>query len=64
MTFAIAISQSNSANQPPKCYVEKWIDGIHWDTKYSPDILDSLEEVYFILNELFTKTPQRVSHHW
>ena len=23
-----------------ECFVEKWIDDIHWDTKYSTDILD------------------------
>ena len=42
-----------------KCFVEKWIDGIHWDTKYSTDILDSLKEVCFILN-----VPSRVIYCW
>ena len=64
MTFAIRIPQSASVNQPSKCFVEKWIDGIHWDTEYSPDILDLLEEIYFILNVLFRKAPQRASHRW
>ena len=45
--------------KPFKCFVEKWIDGIHWDTKYSTDILDSLKEVCFILN-----VPSRVIHCW
>ena len=26
--------------KPFECFVEKWIDDIHWDTKYSTDILD------------------------
>ena len=46
-----------------ECFVEKWIDDIHWDIKYSTDILDSLKEICFILNVPFRK-PQRVSHHW
>ena len=48
--------------KPFECFVEKWIDGIHWDTKYSTDILDSLKEICFILNVPFRKPPQRVSH--
>ena len=50
--------------KPFECFVEKWIDDIHWDTKYSTDILDSLKEIYFILNVPFRKPPQRVSHRW
>ena len=48
--------------KPFECFVEKWIDDIHWDTKYSTDILDSLKEICFILNVPFRKPPQRVSH--
>ena len=48
--------------KPFECFVEKWIDGIHWDTKYSTDILDLLKEICFILNVPFRKPPQRVSH--
>ena len=47
-----------------KCFVEKCIDNIYWDTKYSTDILDSLKEICFILNLRFRKPPQRVSHRW
>ena len=47
--------------KPFECYVEKWIDDIHWDKKYSTDILDSLKEICFILNGPFRKS-QRVSH--
>ena len=47
-----------------KCFVEKWIDDIYWDTKYSTDILDSLKEICFILDIPFRKPPQRVSHRW
>ena len=50
--------------KPFECFVEKWIDDIHWDTKYSTDILDSLKEICFILNIPFRKPPQRVSHRW
>ena len=50
--------------KPFECFAEKWIDGIHWDTKYSTDILDSLKEICFILNVLFRKPPRRVRHHW
>ena len=46
-----------------ECSVEKWIDDIHWDTRYSTDILDLLKEICFILNVLFRK-PLRVSHRW
>ena len=47
-----------------ECFIEKWIDDIHWDTKYSTDILDSLKEICFILNVRFRKPPQRGSHCW
>ena len=47
-----------------ECFVEKWIDGIDWDTKYSTDLLDSLKDICFILNVSFKKPPQRVSHCW
>ena len=50
--------------KPFECFVEKWIDAIHWDTKYSTDIFDSLKEICFILNVSFRKPPQRVSHCW
>ena len=50
--------------KPFECFVEKWIDDIHWDTKYSTDILDSLKEICFILNIPFRKPPQRVNHRW
>ena len=50
--------------KPFECFVEKWIDDIHWDTKYSTDILDSLKEICFILNVRFRKPPQRGSHCW
>ena len=50
--------------KPFECFVEKWIDDIHWDTKYSTDILDLLKEICFILNVPFRKPPQRVSHRW
>ena len=50
--------------KPFECFVEKWIDDIHWNTKYSTDILDSLKEIYFMLNVPFRKPPQRVSHRW
>ena len=50
--------------KPFECFAEKWIDGIHWDTKYSTDILDSLKEICFILNVPFRKPPKRVSHRW
>ena len=38
-----------------ECFVEKWIDDIHWDKKYSTDILDLLKEICFILNVPFRK---------
>ena len=50
--------------KPLKCFFEKRIDDIHWNTRYSTDILDLLKEICFILNVLFRKTPQRVSHCW
>ena len=50
--------------KPSECFVGKWIDNIHWDTKYSTDILDSLKEICFILTVPFRKPPQRVSHRW
>ena len=46
-------------------FVDKWIDDdIHWNTKYSTNILDLVKEICFILNVLFRKPPQRVSHLW
>ena len=45
-----------------ECSAEKWIDDIHWETRYSTDILDSLKEICFTLNVPFRKPPQRVSH--
>ena len=33
--------------KPFECFVEKWIDDIHWDTKHSTDILDSLKEMFY-----------------
>ena len=45
-----------------KCFVKKWIDYNHWDTKYCTEIFNLLKEICFILNELFRKLPQRVSH--
>ena len=50
--------------KPFECFVEKWIDDIHWNTKYSTDILDSLKEICFILNVMLRKPPKRVSHRW
>ena len=50
--------------KPFECFIEKWIGDIHWDTKYSTDILDSLKEICFSLNLRFRKPPQRVSHCW
>ena len=47
-----------------ECFVEKWIDNIHWDAKYSTDVLDLLKEIYFILNVSFRKPPQKVSYCW
>ena len=49
--------------KPFECFVEKWINDIHWGTKYSTNILDSLKEICFILNVPFRK-PQKVSHRW
>ena len=31
--------------KPFECFVEKWNDDIHWNIKYSTDILDSLKEI-------------------
>ena len=50
--------------KPVECFVEKWIDDIHCDTKYSTDISDALKEIRFILNVAFKKPPQRVNHCW
>ena len=50
--------------KPFEYFVKKWIDDIHWDTKYSTDILDSPKEICFILNVPFRKPPQRVSCRW
>ena len=50
--------------KPFECCVEKWIDDFHWNLEYSTDILDLLEEICFILNVLFRKPPQRISHCW
>ena len=50
--------------KPFEYFAEKWIDGIHWDTNYITDILDSLKEICFILNVPFRKPPKRVSHRW
>ena len=43
--------------KPFKCFVEKWIDDIHWNAKYSTNILHSLKEICFILNIPFRKPP-------
>ena len=50
--------------KPFESFVEKWIDDIRWDIKYSTDILDSLKEICFILNVPFRKPPQRVRPRW
>ena len=46
-----------------KDLLKKWIDQIHFDTKYITDIMDSLKDL-FILTVPFGKPPQRVSHCW
>lgn len=50
--------------KPFEKFVEKLIDDIHWDTKYSTDILDALSQICFILNISFRKPPMRISHRW
>ena len=50
--------------KPFESFVEKWIDDIRWDIKYSTDILDSLKEICFILNVPFRKPPQIVRPPW
>ena len=44
--------------------VEKFIDDIHTDNKWSTDIRDSLKEIRFLLNIPFRMLPLKISHRW
>ena len=50
--------------KPFENFVEKFIDDLHWDTKYSTDILDALRQICLVLDINFKKPPQRISHRW
>ena len=45
-------------------FVEKFIDDIHTDNKWSTDIRDALKEICFLLNIPFRMLPLRISHRW
>ena len=51
-------------SQPFDNLVEKFIDDIHTDNKWSTDIRDALKEIRFLLNILFRMLPLRISHRW
>lgn len=50
--------------KPFEKFVEKLIDDLHWDTKFSTDVLDALRQICLVLNINFKKPPQRISHRW
>ena len=50
--------------KPFENFVEKLVDQLHWDTKYSTDILDALGQICLVLDINFQKPPQHISHRW
>ena len=49
--------------QPFDNLVEKFIDDVHIDSKWSTDVRDALKEICFLLNIPF-RMPLRTSHRW
>ena len=45
-------------------FIERLIDDLHTDSKYSPDIREAIEEICFILDISYKNPPQRISHRW
>ena len=50
--------------QPFDNLVEKFIDDVHIDSKWSTDVRDALKEICFLLNIPFRMPPLRISHRW
>ena len=50
--------------QPFDNLVEKFIDDIHTDSKWSTNIKDALKEIFFPLNNPFRMPSLRISHCW
>ena len=50
--------------QPFDNLVEKFIDDIHTDNKWSTNIRDVLKEICFRLNIPFRMPPLRIGHRW
>ena len=50
--------------QPFDNLVEKFIDDVHIDSKWSTDVRDALKEICFLLNIPFRMLPLRTSHRW
>ena len=45
-------------------FVEKVLDDLNADTKFSSSIKDYLQEVCFLLSLPYLTPPQHTSHHW
>ena len=50
--------------QPFDNLVEKFIDDVHIDSKWSTDVRDALKEICFLRNIPFRMPPLRTSHRW
>ena len=51
-------------SQPFDNSVEKWIDDLHTDNKWSKDIRNAFKDICFLLNIPFRMPPLRISHRW
>ena len=49
---------------PFKKFVEKLVDILYTDSKWSLDVHKAIEEMYMILDIPYKKPPQRISHRW
>ena len=47
-----------------KNFVEKLVDDLHTYSKWSPDVYETIEERFMILDIPYKKPPQRISHRW
>ena len=50
--------------EPFNNFVEKRIDDLHADNKWSKDIRDALKEICFLLNISFRMSPLNISNRW
>ena len=45
-------------------FIERLLDDLHTDSKYSFDIRQAIEELCLILDTSYKSSPQRISHRW